>query len=374
MGNQDSRSRIETMIERGVQFVDPSQVYIDAAVRPERVCAGVVIHPGCRLIGDRTFIGPNSEVGCEGPATLHNAVLGEGVRVDAGFLDGAVLLDRSRAGWGAHFRPGTLLEEEASTAHAVGLKHTILLSFVTLGSLINFCDCLMAGGRSRQDHSEVGSGFIHFNFTPWGERGDKATPSLVGDVVSGVFLRERRIFLGGSGGLVGPGKVGYGAIVGAGQVTREPVPEDTILVRRGPDIELRRKHGSLGRTEPKLSHNLEYIAQLRALRSWYEHVRLARARTDLERAVVTAALETIDICVAERVARVSAFATERGLTVPRLALAQERSCPLPIAQKPELSHLAWVSSLTPQDVEVGRSWLEAIVTDVLEGSDEPRKC
>src|SRR5690606_11549176 len=131
----------------------------------------------------------------------------------------------------AHFRAGTVLEEEASTAHVVGLKQTILLSFVTLGSLINFCDCLMAGGTSRRDHSEVGSGFIHFNFTPWGREGDKATPSLVGDVVSGVFLRQPRILHGGCGGMIGPGSVGYGAVVGAGQVIRRPVPAETLVLR-----------------------------------------------------------------------------------------------------------------------------------------------
>ena len=120
-------------------------------------------------------------------------------------------------------REGTLLEERASTAHCVGLKQTILLSFATLGSLINFCDVLMAGGTSRRDHSEVGSGFIHFNFTPWGQAGDKATASLVGDVVGGVFLDRRRIFLGGAGGMIGPRSVGYGSIAGAGQVLRRDV-------------------------------------------------------------------------------------------------------------------------------------------------------
>ena len=38
------------------------------------------------------------------------------------------------------------------------------------------------------------SGFIHFNFTPWGKNGDKATPSLVGNVTEGVFLDQKRIF------------------------------------------------------------------------------------------------------------------------------------------------------------------------------------
>ena len=60
-------------------------------------------------------------------------------------------------GLGAQVREGCILEEEANGAHCVGIKQTILFPFVTLGSLINFCDCLMAGGTSRKDHSEAGS-------------------------------------------------------------------------------------------------------------------------------------------------------------------------------------------------------------------------
>jgi UDP-N-acetylglucosamine/UDP-N-acetylgalactosamine diphosphorylase len=52
------------------------------------------------------------------------------------------------------------------------LKQTILFPFVTLGSLINFCDIFMSGGSDRKNHSEVGSSYIHFNYTP---NQDKAT-------------------------------------------------------------------------------------------------------------------------------------------------------------------------------------------------------
>jgi UDP-N-acetylglucosamine/UDP-N-acetylgalactosamine diphosphorylase len=153
-------ARLQQLAERGVAIVDPRQTYVSADVSLQRVCPGAILHPGTRLLGPRTFIGPGVEVGREGPATIVDSVLGKGSRVDAGYLEGAVLFAGARAGWGAHFRPGTLLEEQASTAHACGLKHTILLAFVTLGSLVNFCDVLMAGGTSRDDHSEVGSGFI----------------------------------------------------------------------------------------------------------------------------------------------------------------------------------------------------------------------
>ena len=125
----------------------------------------------------------------------------------------------------------------------------------------------MAGGRSRCDHSEVGSGYIHFNFTPWGARGDKATPSLFGDVTRGVFLREDRIFLGGSGGCVGPRSVGFGAVTGAGQVTRRDVPDHTMSVQPAPEMSREFVAGRLDRVQPRAGANARYLGQLAALRT-----------------------------------------------------------------------------------------------------------
>ena len=159
---------MEEFAAQGVEIVDARQTFIGAEVSSDRVRPGAILHPGTRLHGARTFLAEGAQVGTEGPATVRDAVFGCGASIASGYVEGAVLFSGASLGAASHVRPGTILEEEASTAHAVGLKHTILLSFVTLGSLINFCDCLMAGGSSRRDHSEVGSGFIHFNFTPWG--------------------------------------------------------------------------------------------------------------------------------------------------------------------------------------------------------------
>lgn len=305
-------------------------------------------------------------MGAEGPATIRDTVLGAGSRVDAGYLEGAVLLAGARAGWGAHFRPGTLLEEQASTAHAVGLKQTILLAFVTLGSLINFCDVLMAGGTSRSDHSEVGSGFIHFNYTPWGAKGDKATPSLIGDVTRGVFLRAARIFLGGAGGLVGPGRVGYGSITGAGQVVRRDVGEECLTLSPNRKIEVNRRPGHLDPLEPRRTKNLEFLGQLAALRRWYRDVRLARVPAgrdgrDDERIVLQAALETIELCIEERRKRLDAFSSERGAPPIELDLEAGDPCPLEVRPSDE-DHLSWVRGLDDEQVEQGSRWLTSIAS------------
>ncbi len=361
---------VQALLDRGVRVVDPNQLFVDAEVDPRRIHPTATLHPGCRLHGRRTFLGPGAEVGTEGPATLVDTVLGEGASIASGYAKGAVLLRGASLGAAGHTREGTLLEEEASTAHAVGLKQTILLSFVTLGSLINFCDVLMAGGTSRKDHSEVGSGFIHFNFTPWGKAGDKATPSLVGDAVDGVLLRQRRIFLGGSSGLVGPRAVGYGSITGAGQVVRRDVGPRRLVVQPAPSVDEALDAPREERVDPVLRKNVAYIANLHALRAWYERVRLERARradaADL-RVVYEEAIRNIEICLAERVARLSSYLGERGRALPELAPTPVPAFPIALDAHAHVEHVRWVQSLSDGEVEPIRAWLGGISAAVQSG-------
>jgi hypothetical protein len=323
-----------------------------------------VLYPGTRLVGAQTFVGPGAKVGIEGPAVLENSIIGENAEVASGYLKEAVLLRNARVGSNAHIRAGTLLEEEASTAHAVGLKHTVLLSFVTMGSLINFCDGLISGGTSRRDHTEVGSGFIHFNFTPRGKSGDKATPSLIGDVPHGVFLRQRRIFLGGLSGIVGPQKVGFGSCTVAGQVLRREVPSNRLVgdVPRKVDKEFYARVEAPNRI---LKLNLEYIGHLTALRVWYRDVRLARIpagpKYEHIRVVTRAASELLSVCINERAEKLRQFLEERGIPVPSLFFVNP-PCPLKIEpSSPYLDHIEWVKGLSDVDVQMGVSWLQSIV-------------
>jgi UDP-N-acetylglucosamine/UDP-N-acetylgalactosamine diphosphorylase len=283
--------------------------------------------------------------------------------VASGFVSGAVLLRGARLGANAHVRAGTLLEEQASTAHAVGLKQTILFAFVTLGSLINFCDCLMAGGTSPRDHSEVGSGYIHFNFTPWGERGDKATPSLLGDVTRGVWLRSRRIFMGGSGGLVGPAQVGYGAVAGAGQVVRGGIAENHLVLTPLRKVDREVEPQRRDPTRPRADDNLRYIAQLHALREWYRRVRLPTT-PEPRRPVIEEAAVNLDQAVEERVKQLGRFLSERGMRVPTLRFDESPRCPLDCSRV-QPDHVEWVQQLGDGEVAAGTEWLQQIAENVL---------
>ncbi|MDP6849184.1 MAG: hypothetical protein QGI24_10405, partial [Kiritimatiellia bacterium] len=265
--------QVQTVMAGGTDIRNPQSVHIDESVDPSRISPQAIIHPGCRIYGVNTTIGPGSELGQEGPVTIEDCQLADKVILKGGYFSGSTMLSGVTFGSGAHVRPGTLLEEQSSCAHSVGLKQTVLLPFVTLGSLVNFCDCLMAGGTSGLDHSEVGSSYIHFNYTP---HQDKATPSLIGDVARGVMLDCPPIFLGGQGGLVGPSRIDYGTIIAAGTVYRRDVTTPGTLV-----------FGQFARTTGKMPYqpglygsisrivenNLVYIGNIVALREWYRSVR-----------------------------------------------------------------------------------------------------
>jgi len=292
---------IENLIKKGVSIPNPDSVEIGADVSPDRISGeNVVIHTGCKISGAKTFIQDGCRIGSEGPATLEDCRIGMGVILGSGFFRGAVFLKGASAGSGAHVREGTILEEQASIAHTVGLKQTLLFPFVTLGSLINFCDCLMAGGSSRKNHSEVGSSFIHFNYTP---NQDKATPSLMGDVPQGVMLNQSPIFLGGQGGLVGPCRLAFGTVTAAGTIWRKDETQPGMLLYEG--------LGRRGRTPFKAGryrnvkritiNNLTYIANLVALCHWYRDVRGLFVSENFPEAILEGLLETVQTGIEERI-------------------------------------------------------------------------
>lgn len=327
--------QVQSLLDKGVIIPCPYSVEVDDAVDTERIASGVIIHTGCRIAGAGTSIGPGCELGREAPVSMEDCRLGHGVQLRGGYLSGATFLDGASMGSAAHVRPGTLLEEEAGGAHAVGLKQTIFLSYVTAGSLINFCDALMAGGTSRKNHSEIGSSYIHFNFTP---HQDKATPSLVGDVPRGVFLDQAPIFLGGQGGMIGPVRIAYGTVIPAGTICRRDIPEENKLFSDAPPANKERTIaiGIYRGISRIVKNNLIYIGNLWALREWYRRVRIRTMSGDpYRRACHTGALACIENGLKERILRLGEFAGKMpySLTNARAETGDELPAPLRAQQQ-----------------------------------------
>ena len=292
-------------------------------------------------------------------------------------------------GSGAHVRDATILEEQASGAHTVGLKQTILLPFVTLGSLINFCDCLMSGGTSRRDHSEVGSSYIHFNYTP---NQDKATASLIGDVPRGVMLNQRPIFLGGQGGLVGPCRLAFGTVTAAGSICRkdELRPNRLIVETVKRSVNIPFSPGRYAGVKRILTNNLVYVANLAALLQWYGHVRSRFVSTDFPDFLLAGLQEKVQMGIAERCRRLRVLirntAAQKENHDNRLSeelhrIASDPRNLLVYSGNRDLrdqfigtidkgierfgrDYIEVIKNLAPPDAEKGTLWLQGIVDEI----------
>ena len=301
------------LLQKGVQIPTPTAVELDPSMDPDRISGdGVIIHAGSKIIGKDTFVGPGAVIGYEAPATIENCQLGRNVKLNGGFFSNAVFLDDVSCGSCAHVRGGTILEEGTSIAHSVGLKQTILFPYVTLGSLINFCDCFMAGGTGRKNHSEVGSSYIHFNFTP---QQDKATASLIGDVPGGVMLDKSPIFLGGQGGLVGPCRLAYGTTIAAGTIYRkdELRPDRLIFGGAGKSGNIYYKPGAYRNVKRIFTNNLIYIGNLLALGEWYRVVRAQFISSVYPEPLHQGLRDRLDQAIDERIKRLNRFFEKLGI-------------------------------------------------------------
>ncbi len=404
---RQKRTKVAQLIAKGVRIASPESVEIGAAVDVDRISGdGVTIHAGSKIFGDATLILKGAVIGFEAPATVKNCQIGPEVELKGGFFEDAVFLANAKAGLGSHVREASIFEEQASIAHTVGTKHTILFPFVTLGSLINFCDCLMAGGTSRKNHSEVGSSYIHFNFTP---NQDKVTASLIGDVPKGVMLNQSPIFLGGQGGLIGPCRLAYGTTVAAGTIVRKDELRPGRLLYGGA-----RKGGSLAykpgryRNEKRVvNNNIVYIANLIALGQWYRYVRSQFISEYFPEMLLAGLEEKLNRAISERVNRLEVLCSKiqkylemetqksnaPARSSPALKQKKElvarwsrmkdlldqsrietgdtgdRDCFLEIVQKgikkSGLDYINVIQGLPPSDGAIGTQWLQGIVERVV---------
>lgn len=341
-----AEATIALLLKKGVEIPNPMTLDIGADVNIDRISAkGVTLYPGCRISGEKTVISAGSRLGFEAPATVENCQLGAGVELKGGFFSSSVFLEKSHMGMGAHVREGSILEEQAGGAHCVGLKQTILFPFVTLGSLVNFCDCLMAGGTSRQNHSEVGSSYIHFNFTP---DGDKTTPSLIGDVPRGVMLNQPPIFLGGQGGMIGPVRLGYGNVVAAGCILRGDHLESNKLIYE------RARTGGVKNFFPAeypnlkriVENNIIYLANLTALDAWYREVRKPFLEAqEFGSLLFDGVMEQLSVARKERIKRLEAMAEKA------VAAATTKRSSESIPRRELHERLQWIGGAFTEQVE-----------------------
>lgn len=395
-------SKISALIAKGVNIPAPSSVEIGEEVDINLISGEkVTIHAGCKIFGSKTLIMPGVTLGSRSPVTIKNCQLGRNVDLKGGYFEISTFLDSANMGDGAEVREGCLLEEEANGSHTIGLKQTILFPFVTLGSIVNFCDLLMAGGTNRTDHSEVGSSYIHFNYTP---NQDKATASLIGNVADGVMLNKGPIFLGGQGGIVGPCQIGFNTVIAAGVIYRGDCPEGNKLVmsKAPQEGDMEFYPGIYWSVLRRVVNSIDYIGNIIALQEWYINVRQKFFQEEMEKLLYLSALEKLHIILNERIKRFIALAgkMEKSIELYKSVMGDKASENL-LKQKTELlqnskeiekgfnkcrsykgneqerdaflkridskkqelgsDYIKVIQNLNESDVKIGVSWLQSIV-------------
>ncbi len=303
--------RVAELRRRGVDVWGPERVYVDENVQLDRIEPGAVIRQAS-LSGPHLSIATGAEIGTSGHAEVNDCQIGTGVQLGSGLYMGATLLEGVKVRGFAEIRPHTLLEEQAEAAHSVALKNTTFTACCVAGSLINFCDIFVSGGTSREDHTEVGSGAIHYNFDP---RGDK-WGSLIGEI-RGVLLRSAPVFVGGHCGIVGPVTIGLGAITAAGSTIRRNVPEGTLYGSAAKDISLPDFDRTASRSMTgRLRTTVQLISTLHALDAWYRFVRIPHARGN-EGRLYDAARRRIGAQIDERIVRLDRAVDSLRAALPR---------------------------------------------------------
>ncbi|HET6595837.1 MAG TPA: bifunctional UDP-N-acetylglucosamine diphosphorylase/glucosamine-1-phosphate N-acetyltransferase GlmU [Anaerolineales bacterium] len=204
----EAEAALRTRINRehmlnGVSMMDPASTYIDAGVkigRDSTIMPNTYIH-GNTMIGEGNIIGPN--------AMIRDTTIGNGCKILASVLEGAILEDDVDMGPFARLRQGAHLKSHVHMGNFGEVKDSTLHEGVKMGHF-SYIGNATIGARTN-----IGAGTITANYD-----GEKKNPTEIGEDV----------FIGSDTMLVAPLKLGDGARTGAGAVVTKNVADDTLVV------------------------------------------------------------------------------------------------------------------------------------------------
>jgi bifunctional UDP-N-acetylglucosamine pyrophosphorylase/glucosamine-1-phosphate N-acetyltransferase len=187
----------------GVSMMDPASTYIETGVtigKDTMIMPNTYIH-GNTEIGEGNVIGPNT--------IIRNSRIGNGCKVLASVLEGAVLEDDVDMGPFARLRKGAHLKSHVHMGNFGEVKDSILHEGVKMGHFSYI------GNANIGSNTNIGAGTITCNYDGVGKH-----PTEIGEDA----------FIGSDTMLVAPLKLGDGARTGAGAVVTKNVPDDTLVV------------------------------------------------------------------------------------------------------------------------------------------------
>ena len=124
------------------------------------------------------------------------------------------------------------------------------------------------------------------------------------------MINQKPIFLGGQGGIVGPITIEYGTIVAAGTIVRKDIDKENTMLLGSPSIARSMPfHSNLySNLHRIIKLNINYIANLIALRSWYINIRTLFVKDDFEGELHKGAVQKLDFAIDERIKQLKKIA------------------------------------------------------------------
>ncbi|MGI8545420.1 MAG: bifunctional UDP-N-acetylglucosamine diphosphorylase/glucosamine-1-phosphate N-acetyltransferase GlmU [Aridibacter sp.] len=192
------------MLDYGVTFIDPKNVYISASASIGR---DTIIYPNVTIEGE-TKIGDGCTI--RSGTRIADSRIGRNVKIlDHSVITNAEVSDNCNIGPFAHLRPFARMEEGSRVGNFVEMKKTVL----GRNSKANHLTYL--GDATIGENTNIGAGTITCNYD-----GVNKHATELGNNVK----------IGSDTMLVAPIKVGDGAVTGAGTVATKDIPANKLAV------------------------------------------------------------------------------------------------------------------------------------------------
>ncbi len=190
----------------GVTLIDPANTYISIDAKIGR---DTIIYPGTNIqgeteIGQNCIIGPNSHI--------ISSKIGNNVTIETSKVTESTIGDYCKIGPFAHIRPNCNISKKCKVGSFAETKN------ITLGENSKVPHLIYAGDSDIGKNVEIACGVITANMNINWEKNKTVI--------------EDGAFIGCNSTLLAPVKIGKDAIVGAGSVITEDVPQNALGIAR----------------------------------------------------------------------------------------------------------------------------------------------
>lgn len=194
----------------GVTLIDPKNTYISLNAK---IGKDTIIYPGTNIQGD-TVIGENCIIGSN--CNIISSNIGNNVTIEMSKIDSSSIKDFSKIGPFAHLRPNTNIGQSCKVGSFVETKN------VNVDSGSKVPHHIYIGDADIGKNVEIACGAITANMNT----NYKKNRTTIKD----------NAFIGCNSALLAPVTIGEKAVVGAGSVINEDVPDNSLAIARARQI------------------------------------------------------------------------------------------------------------------------------------------